>query len=287
MRVTAYVLAADPAWVEDSIRSYYDLVDRIVVSFDDSDTGWTGKPVEASGTVARIRAIDEAGKCDFFPGSHYRPGEHPLESETRQRRTALAAAADGADWVLQLDTDEIVPDLDVLAGSLRDAERRALQGVDFPARRIVQHVRGSWYLEDARRWSRLRGSYPGPIAVRPDATLTHCRQGPTQLFRLDLRHFNTDPSHPPTTPVHAVLHPRQAIIHMSWVRTGSGLVAKVESFGHADQDWTDDVARWERLRAQPWRGLSPLKRGTEGLLRPAYLPHGPDAASRLRNGLAS
>ncbi len=44
MRLNAYVLAADPAWIEESVASYYDLVQRILVSFDDSGTSWTGHP---------------------------------------------------------------------------------------------------------------------------------------------------------------------------------------------------------------------------------------------------
>ena len=38
MRVNAYVLAADPAWLTSSVWSYYNLGDQIVVSFDESNT---------------------------------------------------------------------------------------------------------------------------------------------------------------------------------------------------------------------------------------------------------
>ena len=42
MRLTAYILAADPAWIEASIQSYYDIVEQIVVCYDRDRLGWTG-----------------------------------------------------------------------------------------------------------------------------------------------------------------------------------------------------------------------------------------------------
>src|SRR4051794_39995802 len=42
MRLTGYLLAADPAWIELSVTSYYPLVSRIIVSYDERGLGWTG-----------------------------------------------------------------------------------------------------------------------------------------------------------------------------------------------------------------------------------------------------
>ena len=60
MKLAAYILAADPAWIDWSVPSYYDLVDRIIVSYDGDGLGWTGAPLQIEECLNRLRAIDVA-----------------------------------------------------------------------------------------------------------------------------------------------------------------------------------------------------------------------------------
>jgi hypothetical protein len=61
--------------------------------------------------LARLRAIDVAGKCDFAPGTT--PASTSIRSTTTPssapRRSPRHPTA--PDWVLQLDTDEVIADL--------------------------------------------------------------------------------------------------------------------------------------------------------------------------------
>ncbi len=107
MRLHAYVLAADPAWLVQSVRSYYDLVDRIVVSYDQDATSWTGTPLEVEHCLRLLKTADPDGKIVHSPGHYARPEHKPMDNETYQRQRALDEASEGADWVLQLDTDEV------------------------------------------------------------------------------------------------------------------------------------------------------------------------------------
>ena len=61
MRLNAYLLAADPTWIEAGIGSYYDAVAQIVVSYDRNHRGFTGRPVPVDECLARMRAIDRDG----------------------------------------------------------------------------------------------------------------------------------------------------------------------------------------------------------------------------------
>ena len=283
----AYVMAADPAWVEDSVLSYYDVVDRIVVSFDRHDEGWTGEPIRAAETVARLRAIDREGKCVFAPGSFATPGLDPLEADTRQRQSALDLASEGADWVLQIDTDEILPAPGYLLDAVRAADRRDFEAVDFPSRRIVQHVRGDEFLEECRTWWRVATSYPGPLAVRAGVTLTLARRASSHQYRVDVRPKNCDPHRSRFTPVHAVVPSDAAVLHMTWVRSTADMHAKVGAWGHAhDRDWGPVIAQWELAQRHPWRAAL-ARPGVLPRLRRTHLANGPDAESRLLNGLRS
>jgi hypothetical protein len=42
-RIKAYVLAADPTWVEFSVSAYYPYVQEIIVSYDRRGLGWTAE----------------------------------------------------------------------------------------------------------------------------------------------------------------------------------------------------------------------------------------------------
>ena len=105
-RIKAYVLAADPTWLERSVGAYYPFVDEIVVSYDRSSRGWTGAPVPVEECLTRLRVLDGDGKMRFCPGDFSSPVQDPMENDTLQRGVALQLASQEADWVLQLDTDE-------------------------------------------------------------------------------------------------------------------------------------------------------------------------------------
>jgi hypothetical protein len=174
MKLAAYVLAADPTWVRTSVLAYYPYVSRIVVSYDRGGRGWSGAPVPARRCVAALRSIDVARKLRFVPGDH--AGRHAdlMAAETAQRQTALDIASAGADWVLQLDTDEVVPDAGALCRALADVPP-AYQGVAWPMRVLYRRLRGGRYLEVAAPDGGLHVEYPGPVAVRAGATLHHAR----------------------------------------------------------------------------------------------------------------
>ena len=168
MKINAYILAADPAWIEGSVLAYYPLVDRIVVSYDENGFSWTGAPLDIDQCLRRLRAIDQAGKLDFQPG-HYARREfftRPLENDTYQRQCALDQAGTDADWVLQLDTDEIIGDASVFADGLLEADRLGRDALNYPMLWLYcQASEERYHGWCDPGWRRTRG-YAGAVAVR-------------------------------------------------------------------------------------------------------------------------
>ncbi|MFB8387028.1 hypothetical protein ACFC3F_07815 [Microbacterium sp. NPDC055910] len=263
MRVTAYALMADPAFLAESLKAYYAHVDRIVLSYDQDAKSWTGTNLPVEECLAIVDALDVEGKCVRAPGSFARLDEHPLDNDTFQRQTALDVASDGADWVLQLDTDEVMLDAPRFFGSLLRAEARGASALYYPSRWLYAHVGGNRYLEASTRFLRPAASYPGPLAVRAGTTLVHARQADVALHRVDLRAWNTDPAHHHETIVHEVVSPQSAVLHYSWVRDHDTIRRKFGWSGHA-ADYTKPAvyARWAKRQRHPWRTSlsSPLRR---------------------------
>jgi hypothetical protein len=218
MRLTAYVLVADPSFLGASLRAYYDHVDRIVLSYDASSTSWTGTPLPVDECLALVKELDTEGKCEHAPGAYARPGTAPLDAETYQRQEALDVASRDADWVLQLDTDEVMLRPESFLASLRRAAGAGATALDYPSRWLYARVAPGRYLEASRRSGRPAASYPGPLAVRAGTRLVHARQAEGPHYRVDLGPWNTDPAHPRDVIVHEVVGPQDAVLHFSWVR---------------------------------------------------------------------
>lgn len=263
MRVTAYVLVADPAFLRESILAYYDEVDRIVLSYDETSTSWTGTPLPVAECLELIASVDHERKCRHAPGRYARLDHHPLDNDTFQRQCALDEASEGADWVLQLDTDEVMLDSRCFFRSLRRAEATGSSGLDFPARWLYAHVGGGRYLEASSRFWRARGGYPGPVAVRAGTRLVQARQANVPLYRVDFRPWNTDPSHHHLSSVHATIPPESAIAHYSWVRDDETMRRKFGWSGHTQAYSKPEVyRRWAERQRHPVRTVvtTPFRR---------------------------
>lgn len=277
MRLNAYVLAGDPAWITQSIASYYDHVSRIVVSYDQSGRSWSGAPLSVDESLRRIAAADPQGKVVLLPGHHVRSADqHPLELETVQRQLALDTASEGADWVLQLDTDEIVPSMSTVLNHLEAAESRGATAIEFPARAFYARTRNGSFLEHCARWWTIQAGYPGPILVAAGTQLTHARQAArAPLYRVDISAWNSDPAHGRSSRVHAVVPREQAILHLSWVRTEEQMQEKSVVSGHAGaRDWELELKRWRQRAAHPRRTvvMTPFARSQSARFRLARLP---------------
>ncbi len=263
MRLTAYVLLADPSFLAASLRAYYEHVDRVVLSYDETSTSWTGTPLPVDECLAIVKELDRDGKCVHAPGHFARLDEHPLDNDTFQRQTALDEASQDADWVLQLDTDEVMLSPAAFLGALGRAEAAGASGLDYPARWLYSRVAPGRYLEASSRFGRPVASYPGPLAVRAGTTLTHARQTDVPLYRVDLRPWNTDPSHRHDEIVHEVVDPDDAVLHFSWVRTPEAMRKKFGWSGHTAHYSRPDVYEsWVERSRNPRRTVltSPLRR---------------------------
>lgn len=265
MRVSAYVLLADPAFLTHSLSAYYDRVDRIVLSYDETATSWTGTPLPVAECLRAVEAIDVEGKCVHAPGRFARLDHDPLDNDTHQRQSALEIASQDADWVIQLDTDEVMLDPERFFRSLRRADATGAGAMDYPSRWLYARVAPGRFLEASSRYWRAVASYPGPLAVRAGTRLAQSRQtgDAVPLYRVDLRPWNTDPAHHHETVVHEAISPDAAVMHYSWVRDHDTIRRKFGWSGHtADYAQPHVYRAWAQRQRHPWRTVisSPLRR---------------------------
>ena len=251
MRINAYLLAADPTWIEHSICSYYDLVGKIFVSYDETGRGWTGSPVNSEQCLHRLRAVDTQKKMRFLPGSYTGNKQSPINGDTRQRQEALDAASEEADWVLQLDTDEVLPNPLLLASMLDKAAAAGFAAVEWPMRVLFRRLTSGKYLEVCAKTGEDRFEYPGPVAVQPGTTLVDARRARGPFLRLCARGDKNSlqivqaPQAEETR--WECLDSQDAIIHNSWARDARSIRSKIASWGHNEgyKTWLFYYLRWK------------------------------------------
>lgn len=259
MKLNAYILAADPAWIEASVQSYYSFVDRIVVSYDDRKKSWTGTPLPVDECLQRLRAIDSEGKFVYSPGCYARPEFEPLENDTYQRQCALDEAGRDADWVLQLDTDERIAAPAVFLSCLEQAGAEGFDALDYPARWLYQQVGDHRFLELRDRLWRPKSFSPGPVAVRAGTVLKNARQTDARAFYVEFTKPKAGGG------IHRLIPKSQAILHYSWVRTEDELRRKFSSWGHSkERNWSREIDRWVWCKRHPYLAVvnCPLVRGS-------------------------
>jgi len=94
----AYLLLGDPEWLVQSVRSYYDHVERIVACYDVDHVGWNGYPMRTKTCLDLLASLDVDGKVEYLGGHYADPGAAKYEAETRQRQrhsTLPARTPDG------------------------------------------------------------------------------------------------------------------------------------------------------------------------------------------------
>ena len=263
----AYVLAADPTWIQASVRSYYDVVEEIVVSYDRAARGWTGAPIPVQACLDRLESIDRDKKMRFHAGDFARLNCTPMENDTFQRQWALDEAGKHTDWVLEIDTDEVVPDAPQLARRLTSEVPAEYRAVEWPMRPFFQRTAAGNYLEVCTPRRRQLSEFPGCIAARPGGQLIEARRTRWRERR---------------APANARLSREEAILHFSWVRGEDELRVKLRSWSHS-QDLDTEAYLRDVWRAAPekWRGMRafhPVWPALWPALRESSLP---DAARRF------
>lgn len=292
MRLNAYVLAADPTWLEASVGAYYDRVAEIVVSYDSSSRGWTGAPIPVEECLKRLRALDQKGKMRFEAGCFSSPAADPMFNDTLQRNAALASASKGADWVLQLDTDEWIPNFDRFQKGITRADTLGLSGLEWPMRVLYRRV-GERALEVCSLQNRDHFEYIAPVAVRAGTRLVHSRRPDTPFLRAvaegdkESVQLHRAPSSIESREI--LLQAPDAIVHNSWARTPRELRRKLASWSHSSlRAWLYYATRWlpSKWMWKWMRNLHPFFGGVWPALRFCEVPL-PDESpcGSLRKGI--
>jgi hypothetical protein len=289
-RIGAYVLASDPTWLRSSVARYYHLLDVLVVSASATGTGWTGRPIAVNDCIAAIETLDQRKIATVVRG-HFHSPENPMAAETQQRQHAIDAvnALDSdLDWILQIDTDEVVPSAERLLELFELADERGANAVEWPMRVFYRRLRGGRYLQVVNADGSDHFEYPGPIAIRARSPVTEARQTAERFLRplVEGDHQSLQITRPagPQEIRETCLTGNDAILHNSWARPRADVWRKISSWGHNQGrrssryfylTWLPAPVLWRQMRdlhpfaSGLWPRLVPYPGDVDSLLDPA------------------
>lgn len=281
LSIAAYVLAADTSKLVESISSYYKLVTKIVISCDQTSRGWTGAPIRVSDVISIVRSFDTDNKCVIHYGDYSRAefNVDPMAGETFQRNEALSFAAEYGDWILQIDSDEVVADVAALLRWIHFADKNGYNSLEWPLS-VVYRKFGNNHLTVCASDGTPLYEYPGSIALRAGYPVVHARRVSCNMLRLTVMGDVNSKSLLNKVDVNETrlecLRHDQAIDHYSWSRSASEIFEKVRSWGHSNglQSYAYVVFVWllspityrflrniHPMSGPLWPRLTVLKRG--------------------------
>ena len=243
------VVQNDGETVERALASFYDQVERIVVS-NDPDRGWSGAPITADDTLERVRAFDRDRKIEILQSDFCR-FDNAMKNETWQREVSaqkLNELAPGLDWITQIDADEAFLDFAQVKRTLGLLPPWT-RGVYWRWIQLFQTLEDGRYLVivDPEGCPILEQF---PLAHRPTAALSSARHVQPSianplLRRLLLQEFK----------VLGRGRYDRAVLHYSYAKSEARIREKLATWGHiGDFDTHKFFELWQRSRTD-WTAI--------------------------------
>jgi hypothetical protein len=196
-------LAYDWKYACEAIRSYYAIADEIVLGLDAGRVSWSKKPFafDERAVADFIREIDTEKKIRIIQ-DNFHAHDLPMDNDTFERRQ-LGAACRVGNWVVQIDSDEILWNPHEFRSFLSNLNHDVCVAATWvPVYKII-------------------GNKALVVAGRPEATPVATRS--PHLYR-----YARVTGQPYTMST-------LQLLHLSWGRTEEELVQKLTNWSHSQE----------------------------------------------------
>jgi hypothetical protein len=224
--------AYDYELLPQSIASYYDIADEIIVGVDEYRFSWKKHKFDLPEKFLAKLVLDDPQDKIKIVRSKFHHFDNPMQNETVER-SYLKCACTG-DWIIQIDADEVL-----------------LNPKEFAA-----------YLETAPRDKCIKATWESVFKKVGDKYLVIDGKKETTSVATANEPLNSYVAGRGTQQ-ETVMSPLR-LLHFSWARTEEGLWQKLTNWGHADDfDTRKFFEFWKSLNEnnyQNFRDFHPLDR---------------------------
>jgi hypothetical protein len=245
------LISYDAHLLADSISSYYNYVDEIVLGLDQDRISWSGNKFTFDEPVlwTQLKQLDVSKKISIVEDNFHR-SKNPIENDTHERNFLKQNCTN--DWIFSFDADEIL-----------------VNAKDFfitfcP---LVQDLKD---IELMFTWFLMYKEFDDSILAIGDESRQH-------LFKKDIQGFsahrdiNTFTYCRWTNATKKILSPL-AIKHNSFCRPETDLQLKINNFGHSKESKKDPFYDTQKLITKDnYRGLVNFKTQGAGAQWPTLM----------------
>ena len=216
-------VAYDWEFLEYSLPAIYDHVAAICLSVDADYKSWNGNTFsfDIDRFHQSVKNVDTKGKIHILREAFYSPARTPIENENYQRRR-MAEVLGKADWIVQIDTDEII-----IKPKTFISELEKYKGQKRPV-----NIHGIWINLIKQTSS---GFIYSILKTPPLAT-----NKPEYNYGRTNGHFN--------------IHTNSFIVHITWARSEEEIKYKLLNWGHSHEfNGMSFYKIWQALDDFNWR----------------------------------
>jgi hypothetical protein len=216
-------VAYDWEFLQYSLPPVYDKADAICLSVDAENRSWTGNnfSFDNEGLEKLVKKLDKSGKIQILREPFYSPARTPIENECYQRKRMAEALGD-ADWIIQIDTDEIFINPDFFFSELKKY---------CGCKRSV-NIHGLWI--------NLIKQTPTGFIYSVLKTPPLATNDPVYEYGRTNGHFN--------------IHSNSFIAHITWARPEEEVKYKLENWGHSHEfNGKSFLKIWQAMDEFNWR----------------------------------
>lgn len=197
-------VAYDWEFLQHSLPAIYDHVEAICLSVDAGDKSWNGNTFsfDNDGLNALVKGLDKKHKIQVLREPFFSPERTPIENENYQRRR-MAEVLGKADWIIQIDTDEIIIEPETFISELRK----------YKAYKRPLNIHGLW-LNLIKQTA--TGFIYSVLKTPPLAT-----NKPQYDYGRTNGHFN--------------IYTNSFIAHITWARPEEEVKYKLDNWGHSHE----------------------------------------------------
>lgn len=221
-------IAYDYRYAFAAIKAYYPIADEILLGLDNERITWSGKPFDFDAAeFERFLAIIDTRKIVTICEGNFHRFEKPIDNDTAERN-ALSLMAQPGNWILQIDSDEVL-----------------LNAPEF--KKYLEETNPEDKLVIARLLNVFK-TFPSPegdkiLLIEPPR---ECAFVGTKLqgnYHI-VRYTGQDGANSPGI-----------FLHFCWGRTPAELRQKCENWGHSqDFDVEKYLAFWDSITLDNWQG---------------------------------
>lgn len=218
-----FCVAYDWEFLQYSLPALYDHVTAICLSVDADCKSWNGNSFsfDKEGLDKLVQQVDTAGKIKILRESFYSPERTPIENECYQRKR-MAEALGKADWIVQIDTDEIMINPTAFITELKK----------YKGHKRPLNIHGIWINLIKQTTS---GFIYSVLKTPPLAT-----NKPEYTYGRTNGHFN--------------IYTNSFIAHITWARPEEEVKYKLENWGHSHEfNGMSFFKIWQALDDFNWR----------------------------------